>query len=274
MNTPAPPAGVRRNVPHIGFGHVWHTRLRPRRHRFIVPTFFVLLPMRTLREQPDAAGVLALNRPGWLAFRDADHGGGQAPQQGGALAWLEALLQAEGVTDALGEIWLQCYPRVLGYSFKPVSFWYCHRTDGSLRAIVAEVNNTFGERHAYLLDHPRYGQELQARKAFHVSPFCTVEGGYRFEFRRSGAEGLQSARVRIDYHDAEGPLLLTGMAGRLEPLNAASRRRALWRYPLLTLGVTGRILWNALLLWLKQVPFYAKPQAPVLPVTRSSATDR
>ena len=274
MNTPAPRAGVRRNVPHIGFGHVWHTRLRPRRHRFMVPTFFVLLPMRTLREQPDAAGVLALNRPGWLAFRDADHGGGQGPQQGGALAWLEALLQAEGVTDAQGEIWLQCYPRVLGYSFKPVSFWYCHRTDGSLRAIVAEVNNTFGERHAYLLDHPRYGQELQARKAFHVSPFCTVEGGYRFEFRRSGAEGLQSARVRIDYHDAEGPLLLTGMAGRLEPLNAASRRRALWRYPLLTLGVTARILWNALLLWLKQVPFYAKPQAPVLPVTRSSATDR
>ena len=274
MNTPAPRAGVRRNVPHIGFGHVWHTRLRPRRHRFIVPTFFLLLPMRTLREQPDAAGVLALNRPGWLAFRDADHGGGQGPQQGGALAWLEALLQAEGVTDAQGEIWLQCYPRVLGYSFKPVSFWYCHRTDGSLRAIVAEVNNTFGERHAYLLDHPRYGQELQARKAFHVSPFCTVEGGYRFEFRRSGAEGLQSARVRIDYHDAEGPLLLTGMAGRLEPLNVASRRRALWRYPLLTLGVTARILWNALLLWLKQVPFYAKPQAPVLPVTRSSATDR
>lgn len=274
MNTPAPRAGVRRNVPHIGFGHVWHTRLRPRRHRFMVPTFFVLLPMRTLREQPDAAGVLALNRPGWLAFRDADHGGGQGPQQGGALAWLEALLQAEGVTDAQGEIWLQCYPRVLGYSFKPVSFWYCHRTDGSLRAIVAEVNNTFGERHAYLLDHPRYGQELQARKAFHVSPFCTVEGGYRFEFRRSGAEGLQSARVRIDYHDAEGPLLLTGMAGRLEPLNAASRRLALWRYPLLTLGVTARILWNALLLWLKQVPFYAKPQAPVLPVTRSSATDR
>ena len=274
MNTLAPRAGVRRNVPHIGFGHVWHTRLRPRRHRFIVPTFFLLLPMRTLREQPDAAGVLALNRPGWLAFRDADHGAGQGPQQGGALAWLEALLQAEGVTDAQGEIWLQCYPRVLGYSFKPVSFWYCHRTDGSLRAIVAEVNNTFGERHAYLLDHPRYGQELQARKAFHVSPFCTVEGGYRFEFRRSGAEGLQSARVRIDYHDAEGPLLLTGMAWRLEPLNAASRRRALWRYPLLTLGVTGRILWNALLLWLKQVPFYAKPQAPVLPVTRSSATDR
>ena len=269
MTAPAPALAAHR--PHIGFGHVWHTRLRPRRHRFIVPTFFLLLPMRTLRAQPEAAGVLALNRPGALAFRDADHGDGRSPEQGGALAWLEALLHSEGIDGVDGEVWLHCYPRVLGYSFKPVSFWYCHRADGSLRAIVAEVNNTFGERHAYLLDHPHYGQELRARKAFHVSPFCAIDGGYRFEFRRGGADGLQSARVRIDYHDAEGPVLLTGMAGRLEPLTAASRRRALWRYPLLTLGVMARILWNALLLWLKQVPFHTKPQAPAMPVSRSSS---
>ena len=269
MTAPAPALAA--HQPHIGFGHVWHTRLRPRRHRFIVPTFFLLLPMRTLRAQPEAAGVLALNRRGALAFRDADHGDGRSPAQGGALAWLEALLHSEGIDGVDGEIWLHCYPRVLGYSFKPVSFWYCHRADGSLRAIVAEVNNTFGERHAYLLDHAHYGQELRARKAFHVSPFCAIDGGYRFEFRRSGADGLQSARVRIDYHDAEGPVLLTGMAGRLEPLTAASRRRALWRYPLLTLGVMARILWNALLLWLKQVPFHTKPQAPAMPVSRSSS---
>ena len=271
MTAPAPALAAHR--PHIGFGHVWHTRLRPRRHRFIVPTFFLLLPMRTLRAHPEAAGVLALNRPGALAFRDADHGDGRSPQAGGALAWLEALLHSEGIDGVDGEIWLHCYPRVLGYSFKPVSFWYCHRQDGSLRAIVAEVNNTFGERYAYLLDHPHYGQELRARKAFHVSPFCAIDGGYSFEFRRGGADGLQSARVRIDYHDAEGPVLLTGMAGRLEPLTAASRRRALWRYPLLTLGVMARILWNALLLWLKHVPFHTKPQVPASPVSRSSSSD-
>lgn len=273
MNIPASSVGSPHPAPHIGFGHVWHTRLRPRRHRFSVPTFFLLLPMRTLQARPEAAGVLALNRAGALSFRDADHGDGKTARTGGALAWLDALLHAEGIDDARGEIWLQCYPRVLGYSFKPVSFWYCHRADGSLRAIVAEVNNTFGERHAYLLDHPIYGQELQARKAFHVSPFCADDGGYRFEFHRGGADGLRSVRVRIDYHDAEGPVLLTGIAGRLEPLTAASRRRALWRYPLLTLGVMARILWNALLLWFKRVPFHTKPQAPASPVSRSSSSN-
>lgn len=271
---PAPTAGATMHVPHIGFGHVWHTRLRPRRHSFIAPTFFLMLPMRTLRARPEVAGVLALNRAGALAFRDADHGDGKAGQPGGALAWLEGLLHAEGIIDAQGEIWLQCYPRVLGYSFKPVSFWYCHRADGSLRAILVEVNNTFGERHAYLLDHPSYGQEVRARKVFHVSPFCTLEGGYRFQFLRAGPQGRQWVRVRIDYDDDAGPVLLAGIAGRLEPLTAASRRRALWRFPLLTLGVMARILWNAVLLWLKRVPVHAKPKAPSLPVSRSSATDR
>lgn len=260
------------NVPHIGFGHVWHTRLRPRRHHFMVPTFFLLLPMRTLSRQPRAAGVLALNRPGALAFRDADHGDGRGPERGGALAWLEALLHSEHIVDAQGEIWLHCYPRVLGYSFKPVSFWYCHRADGSLRAIVAEVNNTFGERHVYLLDDPGYGRELRARKVFHVSPFCPLDGCYRFEFHRDGAQGLRSTRVRIDFDDAQGPLVRTGLAGKLVPLDAASRRRALWHYPLLTLGVIARIHWHALLLWLKGAPFHAKPRPPARPVSRSFST--
>lgn len=264
-------ATAERPVAHIGFGHVWHERLRPRRHRFCVPTFFLLLPMRSLRHDPVAAGVLACNRPGALAWRDADHGDGRGPERGGALAWLEEVLRSEGIDDTQGEIWLQCYPRVWGYSFKPVSFWYCHRSDGSLRAIVAEVNNTFGERHAYVLDHAVYGQVLQACKVFHVSPFCPVEGGYRFEFRRGGPQGLQSARVRIDYHDDQGPLLLTGLAGRLQPLTPAARRRALWRYPLMTLGVIARIHWHALLLWLKHAPFHAKPMPPARPVSRSSS---
>ena len=175
--TPVPTA-----APLIGFGQVRHTRLRPRRHAFAYPTFFLMLPMRSL---PGMRGELAVNRRGAISFHDVDHGDGRSAAQGGALAWLDELLRTEGITDATGEVWLHCYPRVLGYTFKPVSFWYCHRADGHLRAIVVEVNNTFGERHCYLLDAPQYGVEQRARKVFHVSPFCEVSGGYRFRFMLS-----------------------------------------------------------------------------------------
>jgi DUF1365 family protein len=208
------------------------------------------------------------NRRGWLSFHDADHGLG-GPD---ALAWVEGLLAQEGLSDAhsedMGEIWLQTYPRVLGIAFKPVSFWYCHRRDGSLRAILVEVNNTFGERHCYLLtdDALHFGQELQARKVFHVSPFCRTEGRYRFRFMRT-AERIVA---RVEHDDDAGPLILTSMSGRLEPLTSAAVARASIRMPLMTLGVIVRIHWQALKLWLKRVPFISKPEAPKSFVTRGS----
>jgi uncharacterized protein len=115
------------SAPLIGTGVVRHQRLRPVAHAFEYPTYFLMLPMRALRAQPCAA--LARNRFGLLSFHDRDHGDGGAD----ALAWLEALLQREGIAGADGEVWLHTYPRVAGYAFKPVSFWYCHQADGASR---------------------------------------------------------------------------------------------------------------------------------------------
>jgi DUF1365 family protein len=259
----------------IGQGEVRHQRLRPARHGFAYPTFFVLLPMRRWRDDPQAGGGLARNRRGLIAFHDADHGDGRSD----SLAWLESMLAAEGVTDADGEVWLHCFPRVLGYAFKPVSFWYAHRLDGSLAAIVAEVNNTFGERHCYLLQGPdlRFGVECRARKVFHVSPFCEVQGDYRFRFlrtdlgrgtRASDPETVGRTVVRIEHDDAEGPLLTTSVSGELRPATARNLRSLAVRMPLMTLGVIARIHWQALQLWWRKVPFHRKPEPPASFVTR------
>jgi uncharacterized protein len=250
--------------PQLGIGQVRHVRVRPAENRFAYPTYFLMLPMRRLRDVP--ASALARNRFGLISFHDRDHGDGRAD----SLAWLDDLLAREGVADADGEVWLHCYPRVLGVTFKPVSFWYCHRRDDSLAAIVVEVNNTFGERHCYLLQPGtgqqslRYGQELSAAKVFHVSPFCAIEGGYRFRFMRTGDRTV----ARIDHHDSHGLLLQTSVSGHLADLTPARQRAAFFGMPMMTLGVIARIHWQAVRLWAKRVPFLHKPEPPRTFVTR------
>lgn len=252
----------------IGLGHVRHARLQPARHAFAHRGFFLRLPLRSLAAAGWPYRWLRRNGAGLLALNDADHGDGR-----GLLPWIDGLLRREGVADADGEIWLHTFPRVFGYVFNPVSFWFCHRGDGVLRAIVCEVNNTFGERHCYLLAHAdgraiAWGEELAARKVFHVSPFCRVEGSYRFRFMLAPrADGARFVG-RIDYDAPDGPLLETSIEGRLEPLTDRQLVRALIAYPAFTFGVIARIHWHALRLWLKRVPLSSKPEPPAIDVTR------
>jgi DUF1365 family protein len=240
-------------------GRVHHHRLRPRTHRFDYPACMLLLPLRSLRAQPDPQ--LARNRRALLAFHDSDHGDGRAD----CLRWVEERLAEAGIHDADGEIWLHTYPRVLGYAFKPVSFWYCLRRDGTPAAVLAEVHNTFGERHAYLIAGPQlaWGRAVEATKVFHVSPFMRVEGRYRFRFGWTG----QRVVARIELHDQHGLLLATSLSGDAAPASRALQRQVLLSHPLMSLAVIARIHWQALRLWVKRVPWFSKPAPPAEPVS-------
>ncbi len=258
---------MRMSVPLLGIGSVRHTRLRPARNAFGYPTYFLLLPLRTMRRHGD--GALARNRFAPIGFHDSDHGDGRAD----CLGWVESLLASQGITDADGEIWLHCYPRVLGFTFKPVSFWYCHRDDGTLAAIVVEVNNTFGERHCYILDGQglAFGAEMQTSKVFHVSPFCRIEGRYRFRFMRTdltNALGTGRTVARIEHDDADGPLIVTSISGELAPITPRRIRQAFFCVPFMTFGLMALIHWQAIKLWIKRVPFVPKPAPPDTFATR------
>ena len=263
--TAAPAAPVSAALIH---GEVVHRRSAPASHAFAYPAFCLRVPLSALDTL--AAGGIAYNARGWVSFHDRDHG----PGDGTALEpWIRNLLASEGI-DAEGEIVLYAFPRMLGYVFNPVSFWVCHDREGRVRAVLCEVCNTFGERHNYLLADPggaplASGAPLTARKVFHVSPFCEVRGSYRFRFAFDPVRWL----ARVDYHDREGddagaPLLETWISGVAEPLAAGACRRLCFRYPLFTLGVMARIHWQALLLWAKRVPFFAKPNPPAQATTR------
>lgn len=248
--------------PAIIVGQVMHHRLRPVANRFVYPIFCLRLPLSCLAQLPQLG--IALNSWSWCSFYEHDYG----PRDGSALKpWIAALLKEHAAAD--GEVVLYTFPRVLGYVFNPISFWLCHDKDSRPRAVLCEVNNTFGEHHHYLLAHSdqsvlQSNEELVTRKALHVSPFCRIEGQYRFRFNFAADRWL----ARIDYEDEQGLLLNTAISGNTQSLTVANLRRVLLRYPILTLGVISRIHFQALKLWLKKVPYFAKPEPPMNKMTR------
>ena len=238
-------------------GTVTHQRNGPRRHAFTYRAFMLRIPLSRLAELP-ARGV-ALARRGGVTFDPGDHGPADGPPMD---AWVRGLLRAHDV-PADGEIVLYAFPRMLGHSFKPVSFFACHDARGAVRAIVAEVHNTFGERHAYVLTAPDQaaianGRTLRARKAFHVSPFCEVRGQYAFRFFFREDRWL----ARIDYHADGEAVLETWIDGTATPLTRDAVRQLPWRYGFFTAAIVARIHAQALRLWLKRVPWYRKPAPP------------
>lgn len=250
-------------------GRVWHRRLRPFKHPFNYPVFCMRLRMdqRAAVDQQNS-WLFGINRWRPISFHDSDHG---YRDMRSLEQWLDETLERVNVKHPRGAVWLQTFPRVLGYVFNPVSFWYLHDQQGQLRVIVAEVNNTFGQHHCYVLVSPDQSPistdtELFCKKVFHVSPFCPVKGVYRF---KRGVQGLSESMV-IDYFDddkCEQPLLETGISVVPRAYRKMSLLRTFLRMPLLTIGVMVRIHWQALKLWRAGAKFHRLPSLPDNEVT-------
>ena len=242
-------------------GRVAHARLRPFVHRFVYRVFCLRLRV----DQPSAlvafnSWLFGVDRTRAVSFMSIDHG---ARDGGDLITWLRSTVQSAGLGMPDGAVWLQCFPRIFGYVFNPVSFWYLHDAQGALRILVAEVNNTFGQRHQYVLCSPdggpiREGAALSCAKAFHVSPFCPVRGQYVFQVDARA----QSHRVSIDYFDPAddpAPLLRTAIIVHPVALTTRGLLRELVRAPFMTLGVIARIHWQALRLWRKGATYHPIP---------------
>lgn len=248
----------------ILFGKVLHERYFPVEYRFVYRVFSLMLDIDELPQLSRRLRLFSHNRFNIFSFYDRDHGpGADAPLQ----PWIHALLAANGVHLEGGRIKLLCFPRVLGYVFNPLSTWYCYHADGSLRAVLCEVSNTFGERHHYLLHENgrplRWPVKGEKEKVFHVSPFIGMNARYRFRLSR------RDDRVAVLIRESYGgkPMLVASLAGRLRDLSDRRLIGAALAYPFLTLKVIAAIHWHALSLWLKGARFYPKPNPPARDVT-------
>ncbi|MES2907894.1 MAG: DUF1365 domain-containing protein [Pseudomonadota bacterium] len=243
-------------------GKVGHARLGAQTHAFAYDSLFLCFPLQ--QRQALASKLFGYNRWNLFGYHDADHGDGADPE-----AWMRNILSVHGVTSADGDIWLQALPRILGFVFNPVSFWYCHDRQQQLRAVLCEVRNTFGERHCYLLTAVDQGvitmdTTLHSEKVFHVSPFYPVNGQYQFQFAQRG----DFRRVQIDYWQDGELSLKTHVSGTALAMTDKNLLKTFVQLGWATLMVVLRIHWQALKLWRQGVTFHRKPVPPVMEISR------
>ncbi|MEO0939288.1 MAG: DUF1365 domain-containing protein [Pseudomonadota bacterium] len=244
------------HVDHIA-GVTFHGRKGEVSNAFRYSVDYLLLDAEaTLERLPR---LFRRNGRGIAALNDVDHGGD--PGRGIGAAWVREVLRQWQVQD-VERIELLAQPRMLGHVFNPVSFWLCRGKGDALLAVIAEVTNTYGDRHSYLVKHSDQrpiapDDRLKAQKIMHVSPFQPTQGGYEFRFDITG----ERIGIWIDY-DRDGGGLIATLTGKRAPLTNGSILRALLRRPFGARRVLALIHWQALKLWWKGARFRSQPEAP------------
>ena len=222
-----------------------HVRRTPASNAFTYPVSYWLVDLDELPELDRRLRLVSVNRRNLVSFADRDHFDGDRPVK-------QAVLDLVGDPD-VERVLMLTQPRVLGYVFNPVTFYWCYRADGSLACMVAELNNTFGERLPEVLRGA--GPSYEHAKHLHVSPFMGLDQSYEYAFSEPGRD----VWARIHVREREDRPLTAVLRGRRRELTDTSVARSLLRYPLMPARITALIHWQALRLGLKRVPFHRKP---------------
>jgi DUF1365 family protein len=241
-------------MPGLYVSKVMHARHDAHASRFRYRIFRLLLDIDRLEETARRTRLFSIDRFNLFSFRRRDHG----PRNGGSLrAWAEERLRGENIELHGGSILLLATPRIFGYAFNPISLWYCHDDSGSLRAVICEVRNTFGEYHTYVVTErvEEGALEDHTEKRFHVSPFMALAGGYDFRITAPADEYL----LHIDYSDGETRLLTAVESGRRRQLTDRALLRIIATMPFVTFKIMVAIHWQALKLWLRGATFHPHP---------------
>jgi uncharacterized protein len=230
-------------------GCVMHARLKPIGHRFNYRVMSLLIDLDRLADADRQSPLFCVNRAALYSFHEADHG----QRDGSSLRAYAQRCAVEGAVDLTGgRVLLLCYPRLLGFTFNPLSVYFCYRADGELALLIYEVRNTFGDSHPYVRpvlsgEISDAGVRQQQDKLFYVSPFIEMAMRYHFRVLPPG----ERVRLRILETDREGPLLSATFNGSRRALNTKELLRAFLGLPLVTLKIGAAIHWEALRLWLK-----------------------
>ncbi len=233
---------------------VMHHRLEPKEHHFRYRIFMFALDLDEIDAVAGRIRFFSRNRPNLYSFRDSDHLPFGRPT---ARENVITFLAQQGVQFPVsGRITLITLPRVMGYIFNPVSFYFCHDEKGAPLCAVVQVGNTFGEMKPYLLRETddQHSFRLITPKHFYVSPFSDLDLAFDFKLRVPG----ESLEIHIDDRAGERRVLLSALTGRRAPLTATKLAWFTLKYPLITLKVIGLIHWHAFLLWTKRLPWHRK----------------
>lgn len=241
------------------FGKVMHARLKPVSHRFSYNVFSMVIDLDRYDEAGKQSFFFNVNRSGLVSFHEKDHG----KRDGSSLREHVDELLEDADLPVPEKILLWCNPRVLGYTFNPLSVYFCYNRADEVYALIYQVHNTFGQSHSYvaLIDQNAQANgaiRQEADKLFYVSPFLNMD--LRYNFRINPPE--DELKIRILERDQHGPILAAAFSGRKKPINAMNLLLGILKTGGLTWKIMAGIHYEALFLWLKGMSIRPRPAAP------------